>query len=127
MRRSKNHNRNDKKDDEVNMGTDAVVATTQQVPFTPVKPIQIAPALAALQKKISAAFDQDGWAGKVSANVLWGEGGRQVIGLRGSMSVDEYDSFSELGKRLLTDKERGLIAMIKVTEDDRVEIYPSEY
>jgi hypothetical protein len=43
------------------------------------------------------------------------------------MSLPEYDKFSELGERLLTDKERGLIAMVKDTEGDRVEIYPSEY
>jgi hypothetical protein len=95
----------------------------EQRPFTPVKPIQVFAPIEALQRKIQEGLREKRLDKKVSVTPLWDTDGKQMIGLSGEISNNEYKRFSQLGKSLLTSEERQLITMIKANDGDRVTIY----
>jgi hypothetical protein len=95
----------------------------EQIPFTPVKPIQVLAPIEALQRKIQEGLRGQGLDTKVSVTPLWDTDGKQMIGLSGEISTNEYKRFSQLGKSLLTSEERQLITMIRSIDGDRVTIY----
>lgn len=95
----------------------------EQIPFTPIKPVQVHAPIEALQRKIQEGLRGKGLDTKVCCTPLWDTDGKQMIGLSGEMSTKEYKRFSQLGENLLTSEERRLITMVRSIEEDRVTIY----